>query len=77
MCRYFAENIARFYGHGIKANGLIQNVVEKGPVAFVAVEDIAQTAFKAITDVESLRTREPFLIGPDLVSYQDVRPLAC
>ncbi|TEB26079.1 NAD(P)-binding protein [Coprinellus micaceus] len=69
---WFTENIARFYGHGIKANGLIQNVVEKGPVAFVAVEDIAQTAFKAITDVESLRTREPFLVGPDLVSYQDV-----
>ena len=66
------ENLSRYYAHGVKANSLIENVVEKGPVGFIAVEDIAQTAFKGITDVESLPNREPILIGPELVSYQEV-----
>jgi uncharacterized protein YbjT (DUF2867 family) len=67
-----SENLSRYYAYGVKADSLIENVVEKGPVGFIAVEDIAQTAFKAITDVESLPNREPILIGPELVSYQDV-----
>ncbi|TEB27508.1 ergot alkaloid A [Coprinellus micaceus] len=69
---WFSENLSRYYAYGVKANNLIENVVEKGPVGFIAVEDIAATAFKAITDVESLPSREPILVGPDLVSYQDV-----
>lgn len=73
LMRLSSENLSRFYAHSIKEKNLIENVVEKGPVAFVAVEDIAQAAFRGITDVESLHTREPLLVGPDLVSYQDVR----
>ncbi|KAJ3523903.1 hypothetical protein NMY22_g11234 [Coprinellus aureogranulatus] len=69
---WFTENLSRFYAKGIKENNLIENVVEKGPVPFIAVEDIAQTAFKAITNVDSLPNREPILVGPELVSYQDV-----
>ncbi|TEB27519.1 ergot alkaloid A [Coprinellus micaceus] len=69
---WFSENLSRYYAYGVKANNLIENVVEKGPVGFIAVEDIAETAFKAITTVESLPNREPILIGPELVSYQDV-----
>jgi hypothetical protein len=68
----YLENLSRYYAYGVEANNLIENVVEKGPVGFIAVEDIAATAFKAITDVESLPSREPILVGPDLVSYQDV-----
>lgn len=62
------------YAPDIKEKSLIENIVEKGPVSFIAVEDIAQTAFEAIIDVGSLHTREPILIGPEKVSYQDVRP---
>ncbi|KAJ3527557.1 hypothetical protein NMY22_g9745 [Coprinellus aureogranulatus] len=69
---WFTENLARFYAKEIKEKNLIENVVEKGPVAFIAVEDIAQTAFKAITNVDSLPNREPILVGPDLVSFQDI-----
>ncbi|TEB20036.1 ergot alkaloid A [Coprinellus micaceus] len=69
---WFTENLYRLYGPDIKGKNLIENVVEKGPISFIAVEDIAQTAFKAITDVESLPTREPILVGPERVSYQDV-----
>ena len=58
--------------YSVRINNSIENVVEKGPVGFIAVEDIAQTALKAITNVESLPNREPILIGPELVSYQDV-----
>ena len=57
--------------HGIKENNTIENIVEKGPVGFIAVQDIAEIAFKAITDVDSLPSREPILVGPELVSYQE------
>ncbi|TEB27522.1 hypothetical protein FA13DRAFT_1794685 [Coprinellus micaceus] len=69
---WFSENLSRLYVHGIKTNNLIENIVEKGPVGFIAVQDIAEITFKAITDVESLPNKEPILVGPELVSYQEV-----
>ena len=67
------ENLSRLYAPDIKEKSLIENIVEKGPVSFIAVEDIAQTTFKSIMNIESLHTREPTLVGPEKVSYQDIR----
>ncbi|KAF6744151.1 hypothetical protein DFP72DRAFT_930087 [Ephemerocybe angulata] len=66
------ENLARNYGYGIKQFNAIQNTLPTGRVPLVAVEDIVQTAFDAIVNVDTPPSREPILTGPVLVSYPEV-----
>ncbi|TEB27525.1 NAD(P)-binding protein [Coprinellus micaceus] len=69
---WFTENLLTIYGDGIKEKNVIEGVVPNGRISFVAVDDIAEVAFKAITDPDSLPSREPNVLGPDFVSYKDV-----
>ncbi|KAF6764309.1 NmrA family protein [Ephemerocybe angulata] len=66
------ENLLRIYGVGIKQHNVIQNTLATARIPLIAVDDIAQAAFDAITDVGKLPNREPILIGPDLVSYSEI-----
>lgn len=69
---WFTENLSGLYGRGVKEYSVIQTVIPTGRIPFVAVQDIAQTAFDAIVDVGTLPSREPIVIGPDLLSYTQV-----
>ncbi|KAF6743419.1 NmrA family protein [Ephemerocybe angulata] len=69
---WFTENLSRNYGYGIKQYNSFQNTMSKARVPLIAVEDIAQAAFYAITDISKLPNREPILVGPELVSYPEV-----
>ncbi|KAF5329945.1 hypothetical protein D9611_010442 [Ephemerocybe angulata] len=69
---WFTENLLRIYGVGIKQHNVIQNTLATARIPLIAVDDIAQAAFDAITDVGKLPNREPILIGPDLVSYSEI-----
>ncbi|KAF5313580.1 hypothetical protein D9611_010155 [Ephemerocybe angulata] len=69
---WFTENLSRNYGYGIKQYNSFQNTMSKARVPLIAVEDIAQAAFYAITDISKLPNREPILVGPELVSYPEI-----
>ncbi|KAF5313578.1 hypothetical protein D9611_010159 [Ephemerocybe angulata] len=69
---WFTENLLRVYAVGIKQYNVIQNTLATARIPLIAVDDIAQAAFDAITDVGKLPNREPILIGPDLVSYSEI-----
>jgi len=67
------ENLVGFFSASIKDNSTIQTVVRDGKIPFVSVEDIAQVAYDAIVNPSTLKTKEPWIIGPELASYADVR----
>ncbi|KAF5334320.1 hypothetical protein D9611_014164 [Ephemerocybe angulata] len=69
---WFTENLLKLYGPGIKKFNSIQTIVPTGQIPFVAVQDIAQAAHDAIVNIDSLPSREPTLIGPELVSYSEI-----
>lgn len=56
----------------IKQYSELRSIRAKGRVPFIAAQDIAQAAFLAITDIQSLPCNEPVLIRPELVSYDEV-----
>ncbi|TEB27530.1 NAD(P)-binding protein [Coprinellus micaceus] len=69
---WFSENFLRGDVHNIKADSELQSIHPKGRVPFIAVQDIAEAAFDAITNVDALPSRETTLIGPELVTYDEV-----
>ncbi|KAF6760918.1 ergot alkaloid A [Ephemerocybe angulata] len=69
---WFLENIQRFYGEDIKKRNTFENTMPTGRVPLVAVDDIAKVAWYAITDIEKLKSREPIIVGADLVSYSEI-----
>lgn len=42
-----------------------------GKVSWISTEDVAAVAFKALTD-KRLNKIDPILVGPELLSYDDV-----
>jgi festuclavine dehydrogenase len=45
-----------------------------GRIPFVSVDDIAEVAFKALTDEKSPNT-ERIIVGPELYNYDEVGPI--
>ncbi|KAJ2928719.1 hypothetical protein H1R20_g8364, partial [Candolleomyces eurysporus] len=74
---WFTDNLSREQYTHIKEHDEIVTPLHKARVPFIAVEDIAQAAFDAIVhegviDPDDEANSEPILIGPDLVSYDEV-----
>ncbi|KAF6743428.1 ergot alkaloid A [Ephemerocybe angulata] len=69
---WFIENFLNLYGKGIKEHNVIETSIPTGRIPFIGVDDIAQTAFDAIVNVEKLPNKEPILVGADLLSYPEV-----
>ncbi|KAJ2928703.1 hypothetical protein H1R20_g8361, partial [Candolleomyces eurysporus] len=72
---WFIDNLSR--EPRIKEHDEIVSPLPKGRVPFIAVDDIVQAAFDAIVhegviDPEDEANSGPILIGPDLVSYDEV-----
>jgi len=59
--------------HSINSTNSFPTIIPNGKIPFVSIEDIAQAAHDAIVNPESLGTNEPILIGPELLSYDEVR----
>ncbi|RXW20213.1 hypothetical protein EST38_g5628 [Candolleomyces aberdarensis] len=74
---WFTDNLSREQYTHIKEHDEVVTPLHKARVPFIAVEDIAQAAFEAIVhegviDPEDKANSEPILIGPNLVSYDEV-----
>ncbi|KAF9009588.1 hypothetical protein BDQ17DRAFT_1072316 [Cyathus striatus] len=70
---WFADNFSRQFLQGIKINNEIVSAAGDGAVAFVRTNDIAEAAFQALTtDLEEFRNTAPFILGPELFTYDDV-----
>ena len=72
-----SENFQNYLSHMIKASNTFQTVIPKGKIPFVSTEDIGQAAYEAIVNPSTLSSNEVFLIGPDLLSYDEVRASLC
>lgn len=69
---WFMENFSEA-GHAgtIREKGIIVTATGEGKVPFVACEDIARVAFRALTD-EIPQNTEHLILGPKLYSYDEV-----
>jgi festuclavine dehydrogenase len=47
------------------------SATEEGKVSWISTDDVGAVAFKALTD-ERLKSIDPILVGPELLSYDDV-----
>ena len=65
------ENFATNLAYSIKENNEISSATGEGKIPLVAVEDIAQAAFNALT-AEKAPNKDYFLVGPELWSYDEV-----
>ena len=76
----YADNLAREqFKVLLREHDEIVTPLPKARVPFIAVEDISQAAFDAIVhegyiDPEDEAKSAPILIGPDLLSYDEVSP---
>ncbi|RXW20225.1 hypothetical protein EST38_g5631 [Candolleomyces aberdarensis] len=74
---WFTDNLSREQYTHIKEHDEVVTPLPKARIPFIAVEDIAQAAFDAIVyegviDPEDEAKSGPILIGPDLISYDEV-----
>ena len=56
----------------IKANDELTSATGKGRVGFISEDDIADVAIDLLT-ASKLGGAEPIIVGPELLSYDDVR----
>ena len=61
--------------HSIRDADNIVTATGEGKLPFVSADDIAAVAFRALTDEKSHNT-DYLLLGPELVSYDDVSSLS-
>ncbi|KAJ2915377.1 hypothetical protein MD484_g5032, partial [Candolleomyces efflorescens] len=74
---WFTDNLARGQYLNIKERDEIVTPLPTARVPFIAVQDITQAAFDAIVyegyiDPEDEAQSGPILVGPDLISYDEV-----
>ncbi|KAF8995983.1 hypothetical protein BDQ17DRAFT_1401188 [Cyathus striatus] len=66
---WFHENFSLVFGESIRKNE-IATAAGDGRIPFVAVQDIAQAAFEALT-TDEYKYAEPYIVGPELVTYDE------
>jgi len=67
---WFIENFAEFRLSGILNHNTIMTATGDGRIPFVSAEDIADVAFRALTDEKSHNT-EHLVVGPELYSHDE------
>ena len=60
------------FWHPVKDESRVVSATGDGKLPFIAAEDIAAVAAKALTDEESHNT-DHVILGPELMTYGDVR----
>ncbi|KAJ7484421.1 hypothetical protein FB451DRAFT_84646 [Mycena latifolia] len=68
---WFFDNFILQYGDRIKTQNEIVSAAEDGLVGWVATEDIAEVAFKALVD-DVIENTAPIIVGPELLSYDKI-----
>ncbi|KAF9009629.1 hypothetical protein BDQ17DRAFT_1235735 [Cyathus striatus] len=71
---WFHENFTFQFIESIKKRDEIISNAEDGRIPFIAAQDIAQVAFDALT-TNDYDYAEPFVVGPELFTYDDVAAL--
>ncbi|RDB27510.1 Agroclavine dehydrogenase [Hypsizygus marmoreus] len=71
---WFIENFGTYFLPGIVREDVIISSAKDGRVPFVSSYDIADVAYKALTDEKSHNT-EHIIVGPDLYSCDEVAAL--
>jgi hypothetical protein len=69
------ENLGEMHLPSITKHHEIVSAALDGPIAFISADDIAQAAYDAFfsSDKAWVRGREPLVLGPELLSYDQVR----
>lgn len=69
---WFTENfVAPLRLYGIRDESMMATAAGDGRIPFVSVDDIAEVAFRALTDEKSPNT-ERIIVGPELYNYDEV-----
>ncbi len=67
------ENFSRGHVASIKEKGIIASASEDGVARWISTDDVGAVAYRALTD-ETLKNTDHILLGPELLSYDDVSP---
>ena len=77
MMNYNQENFSEMHHRfTIRDEDRIVTATGDGKVSFVSADDVAMIAYGALTD-EVPHNTDHILLGPELLSYDDVRPFLC
>ena len=68
---YPLENFGTDFLDNIIENNEIWSVAEDGRIPFISADDIAETAFEALTREKSWDA-DKYIVGPELFSYDEV-----
>ncbi|KAF9004803.1 hypothetical protein BDQ17DRAFT_1399589 [Cyathus striatus] len=71
---WFHENFSFRSIESIKKRDEIVTAAEDGRIPFISAQDIAQAAFEAFT-TDDYNYAEPFIFGPELLTYDDAAGL--
>ncbi|KAG6808085.1 hypothetical protein H0H93_000605 [Arthromyces matolae] len=68
---WFIENFSTFYLKSIRDDNWIPTSMGDGKVPYIAVEDIAQVAYEALTDEKSHNT-DHIIVGPHAYTHDEI-----
>ncbi|KAJ6592782.1 agroclavine dehydrogenase [Mycena capillaripes] len=68
---WFFDNLLLYYGDHIREHNEIANGAGSGLIGWISIDDIADVAFKALTDPVIEHTN-PVMVGPELFSYAQI-----
>ncbi|RDB27509.1 Agroclavine dehydrogenase [Hypsizygus marmoreus] len=71
---WFIENFGATFVPGILSDNIIATTAKDGRIPFISAKDIADVAFKALTDEKSHNT-EHIIVGPELYTYDEAAAL--
>ncbi|KAG6833045.1 hypothetical protein H0H87_012056 [Tephrocybe sp. NHM501043] len=71
---WFIENFGFHYLHAIRNENIIPSATKNGRIPLVGVDDVVDTAFKALVDEKSPNA-EQIVVGPELFSYDEAAAL--
>ncbi|KAJ7147721.1 hypothetical protein C8R43DRAFT_889554, partial [Mycena crocata] len=73
---WFFDNLLLSYSNSIHTSDEIVTAAEDGLIGHISTEDIADVAFKALTD-DVIEKMQPILVGPELLSYDQITNMLC
>ena len=67
-----SDNFSRNQAHTVVTEGKIYSTVEDGKIPWISSDDVGAVGYHALVD-DSVTERELILLGPELLSYDEVR----
>ncbi|KAF8171018.1 hypothetical protein K438DRAFT_1909238 [Mycena galopus ATCC 62051] len=68
---WFFNNLLLNYSDHIRTNNEIVNAAGSGSIGWISTDDIADVAFKALTN-EVIEHTNPVMVGPELLTYAQI-----